>query len=336
MTSPPPIALLGSPAADFLARLQAAAGTGRLTRFASATEDARAIVALAPGHLVLHDPTGSGEEAGALRVLRDLLPACLFVITAGEAAAAGLEPLRAALRARFVAAPGKPAEWQQLFAPGASRDIDLACELARALSDEINNPLLFVAGHVQLLRQSLDADRERDLLARLVPIAQNLQRIEATMARVRLLVKATTARASTQPVMLAPLLLQAAGTAVRPLVPAELATATTPGDPALVQAIVEHLASSGLTLAAPGTQPTLALVARREGLRLRLELTPPPGSEALLPRDFEPYELHRLLRASGVQLSLLVVQAVAQALGGAARGRARPDGRVVVEVDLRA
>jgi signal transduction histidine kinase len=280
----------------------------------------------------LHDE--AAEEVGALRLLRSLWPALAVVLVTDAANELGRAPLAGRIGAHVLVHPGKPGQLaatidQALLGSDRPRP-DVFLDLAHGIADEINNPLLFVSGHLQLLRASFEPQRERDRRDQVTTALEGLRRIQDSVERLRLVAMAANGPRRPGPVDLAELV--AAAAAAEVAAPG-LAPLAAPAGPCLVTGDRDQLAAAMRAvvqfrgaLAAAGTPSTLVLQRDPRAVRLRLVAAGSGLASWRLPHTFEPYYPNRILRGHGHGLSLFVAQTVVHGHRGQATARRLADG----------
>lgn len=345
MLAPPRIALISAMETGLWSDLAALPCSPELRRFRDLVSDAEDLRRFAPRLVVLRKDRLTAEDLGSWHLIRTLVPQAAALVVVDSAQVANANALATPDSVTVLGEPMRAGELalavDRALSPAPTGGLDLLLELARAIGDEINNPLLFVSGHIRLLRESIDKERQKDLHARILGVAENVQRIEATMAKLRTLVRAAAAPRTKERRPLAAIArdaLASEGNApkgpVDLVVPDELAQVCVTGDTVLLRAAVLHFVTACRELARDPGPLVLVLGPAERGLRLRVDLHPRELVSWELPRDTEPWSLMRAVRGSAAQLSLLVVQSIAIAHGGAATLLRRPDERIVVELVL--
>jgi signal transduction histidine kinase len=339
MAAPPRIALIAAAESRLDGDLSRLPGSPEIRRFSDLVAEAEDLRSFSPRLVVLRAKALTREDLGSLRILRALLPdaGCLAVVDADSLA--GSSELAAKDSLPILADPPAAEALEQALrrtlSHGPASALDALLDMARAIADEINNPLLFVSGHLRLLHETLDPERDSELSGRLMGLTEHVHRIEQTMAKLRTFVRAAGPMRRRERVEIAPLLRAAlAGAGPDLVVPDECAALAVSGDPVLIAAAVAHLHAAARELSRDATALVLVLGPCERGARLRIEFVPKEPVVWSLPRDAEPAVLARALRSSSAQLSLLVVQAIAQGHGGSAQLVRRPDERVVIDLVL--
>ena len=348
MDRPLRIAAVGPLGDALLAELRHLPTRPDVRAFRDLVADGEGLARLQPDVLVLALADGDhGESIGALRLLQQLWPSLGTVLVTEPAHELALTPLANRVKARLVVHPDRPGQLaaaieQALLGSDRPR-ADAFVDLAHGIADEINNPLQFVSGHLQLLRASLQTAEARDQRDQLASAQQGLVRIQATVERLRLLAQAAN---GPRPVARLDLRELAAEAAARPSAPSAAPTAPPPapatagradvvvatgempvlGDRRQLAAALAALVAVADQFAAAGTTTQLAIEAVPGAVRLRCASTGPALRDWSLPHSFEPYYPARALRGQAPGLGLFLVQTVVLGHGGQARAQRRPDG----------
>lgn len=295
--------------------------------------EGESVLRFEPTFVVVTLPDEPGEEIGALRLLRQLWPA-LGVVVATEAARETVAAAAAGkLGASMLVWPCGPGALAAALEHARHRSdrprVESFLDLAHGLADEINNPLLFASGWLQLLQAMPDApaaDRRDQLQSAL----DGLARIAASVERLRALSHAAEGPQRRADVDLAELLREEL--ARRPRTPGNARVVAPAGAPAVV-GDREQLRSAVATLLQfadelAGAEATVSLRLDAEPGRARLRLVAHGGMLAhwRLPQSFEPYYPTRALRGQNAGLGMLMAQTVVLAHGGQAQARRLPDG----------
>ncbi len=273
------------------------------------------------------------EEIGALKLLHSLWPTVGVALVTDAESELARGPIAARIGAHLLVYPEKPGHLAAAIEhalQGSDRPrADVFLDLAHGIADEINNPLLFVSGHLQLLRASFDPQMERDRRDQIGAALEGVQRIQASVDRLRLLSQAANGPKRPVPVDLAALLARE----VQASPPSPAAAIELPPRPCVVHGDAEHLATALQALvrfrddlAMMGTPTSLSLSAEEHAVRLRLLASGRGLASWRLPHTFEPYYPNRILRGQGHGLSLFVAQTVVLGHRGQATARRLADG----------
>src|SRR5690606_23247906 len=142
------------------------------------------------------------EQVGALRALARSIDGLRFVLVTDPDDEVALAPLAERLGACLLVRPldrrRVAAVLSMVGAPPGHPGPDTFLDLAKGVSDELNNPLLFVLGHLQLLESLLDPQRDTEALEQLHAARRGLDRITTTMDRIRTLGRARALREPTE------------------------------------------------------------------------------------------------------------------------------------------
>lgn len=327
------IAAIGALDERLLAELRALPTRPDARTFRSLAADGGDLLRFEPAIAVVALCADAAEDVGALRLLRQLWPALGVVLVGGgadEAATIGHARRLGAQPLVWPAPPGALAAALEQARHGGDRPrAEAFVDLARGVADEVNNPLLFVAGHLQLLQACLrpeDADARAQVDAALAGTA----RIAASVDRLQALAHAAAGPRRLADVDVAEL--WRAALAARPRT-ADNARAATPAGPCPVHGDRDQLAIAvaallqfGDELAAAEATAAVAAEALPDACRLRLVAHGGLLAHWQLPRSFEPYAPTRALRGQNPGLGLSLVQAVVLGHGGQAQARRLADG----------
>ncbi len=312
-------------------------------RFRSLFGDAEAIAKSHPDLLLAQLAGETAEDVGALRLLRQLWPnvAVLLVTTADREFSQA--PLAARIGAALFVPNAKPGQLaaaiEQALHGGDRPPVETFLDLAHGIADEINNPLLFASGYLQLLRASLDPVAERDRRDQVDAALDGLDRISASVDRLRLVSEATNGPHRRGDVDLAALLTEAVqARPARAAATATLAIAPGPhavlGDGAQLAAATAAVVGFADELAAIGAPTHVQLDPLPGARRLRLTADTSALRDWQLPLTFEPYYPNRALRGHGQGLSLFLAQTVVLGHKGQATARRLPDGALQIDFVL--
>ena len=342
MTERARIVVIRDPAGD-LARLLEARPERPVVEVAGSLFDALEQTLDDPPETLFHDGSlDDPEEVGALRVLRLALPGLRLVLLGPNEREFELSALAERLRAQVLTRPFDRrtvgAALGHADAGDGRPDPEAFLDLSKGISDEINNPLLFTVGHLQLLEAMLDPERDPEALEQLSAARRGLDRISATMDRIRTIGRARHLREPGTLVDLIPLLKDFEAPdgdpAARIFAPPDLDHVFVEGDPSLLRAAVHAFCAVGAALSAVAEEVSILLATPGDGARIRIEARGLRLGDWQLPKAFDPYSLQRVLRGTPHGLSLFLAQTVVHAHGGAATARRRPDGTVLLDLLL--
>ena len=282
------------------------------------------------------------EDVGAVRLLQRLWPAVAVVVVAAPDREWALAPVAERLHARLFVYPDAPGQLAALLEQALQQSDrpppQQFADLAHGLADEINNPLMFSAGHLQLIRAAFDQTTDRDRIDQIDAALTGLNRIRASVDRLRLLSQASGGPRLPESVDVCELVSQAVA---RRSAGDPAASVSMPEGPQLVRGDREQLADAlaaivqfGDELAAIGADCHLELERLDRGVRLRLTASGSGLADWQLPHSFEPYYPLRALRGQAHGLSLFVAQTVFLGHGGQASARRQGDGAVQFDFAL--
>lgn len=317
-------------------------------RFRDLYADATAICRFEATALFLIEPDLGDEEAGALRMISALLPELSVVIVSEEHREVEHRRIADRIGALILVRPFSQGQLADVLdralriPPGPTAAALL--DLARGISDEVNNPLMFIGGHLQLLERSLEADGDDDALEHVRNLQAGLERIRRTMEKVRLLAQAGDAAGARGLVNLNDLARDAVERlpeqpTITFVACADPMAAEVVGDAQLLESMIEHLVDVAGALpatAAPAAEQAaqLTIVPGATSVVLRATVDARDLPAWQLPRTFDPYYLTRILRDTPHGLSLYLVQVIAQNHGGFAVSRWTQAGELALEVEL--
>jgi signal transduction histidine kinase len=301
--------------------------------FVSVVSDSEALLRLQPDVVLIGFGADPGEEIGALRFWRQSLPSLGVVVVTSAAQEVATAPLAHKLRALLLVYPDTPGQLAAILEQarlGSDRPrADTFVDLARGIADEINNPLMFVSGYLQLLRSGLQG-AERDRRDQVAAAMSGVARIEAAIERLRLLSAAANGPRTRGDVDLAAVLQQQLATRARGEGTARLAIGegshVVRGDAEHLAAAIGTIALFADSLAAAGAATELRLEASGDARRLCVVANGSAIAHWQLPLTFEPYYPSRALRGQGSGLGLFLAQTVVLAHRGQATVRRLPDG----------
>ncbi len=303
--------------------------------------DAEVVLRAAPDLVLVAFGPSAEEELGALRMLQRLWPNLgIVVVTPPEhevAAAAIAQRLQAPLLP-FPEAPGQlAAVLEQALQRSDRPRADVFVDLARGVADEVNNPLMFVSGHLQLLRADLQAAAERNRRDQIAAALAGIDKVHAAVDRLRAVASAATGPATWTEVDLREVVAQTLASAEHRAEPActiDDGPQRVRGDRAQLGLAIAAIVRLREELHAAGASTELQLHPLGGGRCLRLAARGAPLAGWNLPQSFEPYYAARALRGQAQGLGLFLAQTVVLGHRGQATARRLPDGGVLFEFVL--
>ena len=179
----------------------------------SVVGDTESLMRFQPDVLLARPGDDPSEDVGAVKLLQRLWPALAVGVLTDERGEVALAPVAKRLSAALIVHPGPAGQLaaavEQLLHGGDRPRPELFVDLAHGLADEINNPLMFVSGHLQLLQAQLSASGDEDRGGQVQAALQGLTRIQAAVDRLRLLSEAADGPRHREQVDLAALLSRA-------------------------------------------------------------------------------------------------------------------------------
>jgi nitrogen-specific signal transduction histidine kinase len=309
--------------------------------------DSEAVTHFEPQILLAGFGPEAAEELGALRFLQNLRPDLRTILVAEEPHEVQAEALARRLGAGLVVHPGRPGQLAAAIEQAHHRvdrpRADAFVDLARGIADEVNNPLMQVSGHLQLLRGVLDKATERDRSDLVDGAVHGIERIHAAVERLRLIATAANGPQRREQVDLGQLISDAVSqrngsvaeshSGPQSGAQSDRAAAVAIGNGShLVTGDREQLAAAVAALVrfaddlANGDHSSVRLDALQGAQRLRLTVGARGLAAWQLPRSFEPHYPMRALRGQTWGLALFLAQTVALGHGGQATARRLPDG----------
>ena len=306
--------------------------------------DTEALSRFEPDVLVAALGESAAEDTGALRLLKQLWPHLAIVVVCDLEGEIEAVPVAERIGARLLVYPDKPGQLaatiEQALQGGDRPRAEVFLDLAHGMADEINNPLLFVSGHLQLLHANLDPTAETDRRDQVRSALDGVHRIQRTLDRLRLLSQASVGPRQQLRTDLASLVQTAI--AARGEADNGIAAVTfhdgqhfVAGDAEQLRPAIEEIVRFADALAAAGTEAAIELEPLDAAVRLRLTLRGAALLQWRLPHTFEPFYPSRLLRGHGHGLALFLVQTVVLGHKGQATARRLPDGALQLDFVLR-
>ena len=315
----------------------------QIREFRDLYEDVEDLRNFRPQVLFFGGDDTTDEIAGALRLLSGLLPTMALILICPPAQEVVLGSLASRSGGQILTVNYNMAQLNAAFAtaiqPASKTNTENLIELARGLSDEINNPLMFVGGHVQLLRRLMEEDGSPErILAEIRSIEDGLANMTVTMEKVRLLAMADPSPSRVEPLTITDLLRDAVdiegGGEIELGDLDHMEKARIAGDAELTRVALGHLCQFTRSLQDGRGTANLEVNEDQQALKVCVTMTVEAQAieEWMLPRSFEPYYLNRFLRGTGHGLSLFLIQAITHAHGGTAIARRHGKHGIIFEL----
>ncbi len=284
------------------------------------------------------------EIAGALQLLRGIRPGCRAVLVADTTREIALAPVCARIGAQLLCEPFTPAQLLAAFdhalAGGDRPRAEVFLDLVHGIADEINNPLMFLMGHLQLLQLQMPANQPGILQEQIAAALAGAKRVHDTVERMRNIERAAAGPRRADPIDLHAEVCRHFSEAQN--TKAGISVVKDPDDASYtIKADAEILrpALSGLAILAhefqeAGCRVRVFLMRLQDAVRIRLSLHGQALEGWDLPRTYEPYYLSRVLRGSAQGLALFHLQAAAHGHRGRAIARRLPDGIVALDREM--
>ncbi|MBX3462445.1 MAG: HAMP domain-containing histidine kinase [Planctomycetes bacterium] len=342
MDRPVRIAVVGPIDDRLLADLAALPSPPEVRHWPSLRAGGVPLLSFQPELLAVAFGPDAAEEVGALRFHQGLWPLVGIVVLTDAAGERQHAALAATLGAECLARPCPPehlaAAVEAARHGGPRLRPEALLDLARGVADETNNPLLFAAGHLQLLRATLEATRDAAARDQVEAALEGMQRVRAAVDRLRLVAEAAHGPARRESVDLAALLATAVAARRGGRATATLAIApgphAVPGDPEQLQAAVSALVQFADDLAGLGARSHLELAALPAARRLQLTV----GGAAVQALDagqtFAPFQPNRALRTPGLGLGPFLARTIVVGHGGRAWAQREANGDLRLEFVL--
>lgn len=327
-----------------LQALRSLPGRPRTQAFADLYGEIGSIVEAAPEVLLVGTDDADRDLGGALRLLRGLLPDVPVVVVAPIAREVEVAPMCRRSGSHLLLTPLRPgalASALELALSASDRPApEVFLDLARGFADEVNNPLMFLLGHLQLMLVDLVAEDDADQRDKIQAALNGAERISKIVEQIRQLARAAEGPAEQQPIDLeavfGEVLRRQEHSGDLPAVVEEPPSADFQvlGDADLLREALEHFARVGLGLQDLGCQVHFAFTLVQSGVRLRMQVFGAKLANWRLPHSYEPYYLNRISGDSSHGLSLFFVQTTVHGHDGQATARRMPDGSVVLDLQL--
>ncbi len=301
----------------------------------SLVRDSDGLLRQQPDVLVIGLGEAPEEEIGALRLLRQLWPTLGVVLVTSAALEVSQTPLAKRLHALLLVYPDSPGQLAAIIEQARLLSdrprAEVFVDLARGIADEINNPLMFASGHLQLLRASFEGLPERSRRDQVAAVLAGIARITASVDRLRSLSQAANGPRRREPVDLA-LLLQNArdqtdlGEGEQAAMQIEPGPHVMRGDVDQLTLAMAEVVRFADDLAKSGATSVLHLYGGDQAQTVSVVATGSALASWQLPTTFEPYYPSRALRGQSQGLGLFLLQTVVLGHRGQATVRRRPDG----------
>lgn len=340
MERPQRLAVIGCADLALPQELQSLPTGPEVRAFSSLYGDTEALQRWQPEVAFVGIDDDGAETAGALRVLRGILPGMAIVLVGRAAVETTVAPVAQRLGAQVLLRPGRPGDvaevLAQALAGSAQPRAEAFVDLVRGIADEVNNPLMYISGYLQLLRAGLDAERDRDRHSQLQAALSGVQRIQATLARIHLLARAEHGARLEHRIDLVAAM-QAAMDRLPDAVRTPIEIGSLPqlwirGEPELLTAALDAFVRVAGEFADHGDTVGIQLDTHGQAARARLRIQSRGLQAWRLPRTFEPYYLNRVFRGTAQGLGLFLTQTVLHAHRGEAIARRLGDD--VLAIDL--
>ena len=346
MDRPVRIGLAGIEDSRLQAELEALPRQLQVRSFSSVFQAIDGLLALDPDLLFvgLEDGANLDELTGALVLTKRLCPLVAFVLVAPSAREVELAALRQRIGADLLRLPHSRAEVARvvdaaLFSGDRPRS-EVFLDLLHGVADEINNPLQFLLGYLQLLQLQLEGPDHRDAMDQIAAAIDGAHRIKATVERLAGIEHAAAGPRRADPfdvrtALEASLKRRTSGRAT-PTVVREPARGSflVPGDPEILRPAFDGLAAAALEFEEAGATVHCVVTRIDAAVRLRLSLRGDAFGDWQLPRTWEPYYLCRVLRGSAHGLSFFLLQTAVHAHRGQVTARRLPDAAIAIDIEL--
>jgi signal transduction histidine kinase len=346
MDRPLCLGLCGREDSALLADLQRLPGKVTTRAFDSIYSAIASLASFEPDAVFVLTSSGDVPEelAGAIRALLALRPQCAVVIVAARERELSFAPICQRTRAHLLLEPYGPAQLlatlDQALSLSDRPRTEAFLDLVHGVADEINNPLMFLMGHLQLLQLQLDPQRDRDALEQISAALGGAQRIHETTERMRRIEAAAAGPRRANPFDLWAELSSALrehrgkGDSIAIVREPSDGAFAVAGDAEILRAALASVVALAFEFRDGGNEAHFVITRIEAGIRVRLSLRGPALADWSMPRTYEPYYLCRALRGSTLGLSLFHVQAAAHGHRGRATARRLPDGAVAIDIEL--
>jgi signal transduction histidine kinase len=301
--------------------------------------DTELLMNFQPDVLFVQFENEAGEDIGAIRLLQRMWPALRIAVVTTADKEVEMGPVATRISAGLAVYPNVPGQLaailEQMVHGGERPHPELFVDLAHGLADELNNPLMFVSGHLQLLRASLGSHEDPNRRDQVDAALNGLKRIQTTVNRLCSLSEAANGPGHKEPVDIAALVTRA----VSERSPnATAATITMPSGPQLCEGDREqlNLAVAAIVvfadeLAQIAASSHLQLDSMTASIRLRVAARGQGLATWQLSNTFEPFYPQRLMRGQSHGLGLFLAQTVVLGHRGQATVRRLADGTLQLD-----
>ena len=339
MDRPVRIAVVGNVPDGLVADLRQLPLQPEVRPMVSVVADTDALMRFQPDVLLVRLEGDPSENVGAIKLLRQIWPALVVGVVSESDDELAMVPVAKRLSAEQIVYPDAPghlaAAVERLLQGGDRPAPELFVDLAHGLADEINNPLMFVSGHLQLLKAQLDADELAKQAGQIEAALNGLGRIQASVDRLRLLSQAADGPTREDRVDLAALLTNALEERSQDAPAAAVETAEgdhiVRGDPEHLRLAVTAILQFADEIAVLVSSSRLQLDATERAVRLRVVARGQGLSTWKLPNTFEPFYPQRMIRGQSHGLGLFLAQTVVHAHRGQATVRRHADGALQLD-----
>ena len=299
-----------------------------------------------PDVLVLAGEQLGDEEFGALRLLRSMREDLMVVVIIPHESEVHLSEKLQRTGGRVLLSPFEDRDLAACLSRATAHpdqpDPNVFVDLARGLADEINNPLLFAKGYLQLLEDRLQDRNDATIREHLATIARGLSRVAHSVEKLELLHRASRVRPDDLvPTPLTPALSDALRLSAGPDqgtveldVPDSAIGTSVLAEPGLLNEALAHFSAVARELAKISSSAIVEVHELPAAAKIRLDLADCNLSAWQLPRTFDPYYLSRVQRGSSHGLALFLVQTIVHALGGQATAQRIAEGPGLVRFEI--
>lgn len=334
MDRPVRIAVVGSLDERLVGDLRQLPLRPEVRQLGSLVADTEALMRFQPDVLMVRFHEQPDEDIGAVRMLQRMWPGLTVAVVTTTGNEVNMGSIATRLAAQLVTYPDTPgqlaAALEQMLQGSDRPRPELFVDLAHGLADEINNPLLFVSGHLQLLRASLHGEGGSARTGQIDAALSGLQRIQVAVDRLRLLSQAADGPKRVETVDLTQLIADAVATRSSDAEAAAVSIAegeqVVEGDREQLALAIAAIVRFADELAALVPESHLELDATDGARRLRVVALGQGLATWQLPNTFEPFYPQRLLRGQSHGLGLFLAQTVVLGHRGQATVRRRQDG----------